>query len=408
MLMVTAPSMYLVDTRWTCHNFLVCKELRGIMVVTMFRTALISLFITSTAIAETWTVDDDGAADFDSIQAAIDAAQDGDEIVVMPGTYTGTGYNVIDPLSKLLWIHSSDGPETTIIDGQASRRGINCRAFETAETIFEGLTISGCYATEGKGNGSGMYCRNSSPTLINCMFKNNSSSNWGGGVYLEESGSLFVNCQFKDNYAERWGGAIFIDDSDIELANCTFEENSTDVSAGGILLQYSTAAITNCSFTSNSAKANGGGLFCFFSNPVVMHCVFTSNYVGGEGGGVRCFNNSSPTLINCTFSNNTAYDTGGAMANNPDGVPLVSTSYFCSNTPTHIYGPWDDGGGNTMVDSCQYDCPDVTGDGFVNILDVLSVIDQWGLADSPADTNNDGVVDVSDLFIVIGAWGSCE
>ena len=55
----------------------------------MFRTALISLFLTSTALATTWTVDDDGKADFDNIQAAVDASSDGDEIVVMPGTYTG-------------------------------------------------------------------------------------------------------------------------------------------------------------------------------------------------------------------------------------------------------------------------------------------------------------------------------
>ena len=42
----------------------------------MFRTALISMFLTSTALATTWTVDDDGKADFDNIQAAIDAASD--------------------------------------------------------------------------------------------------------------------------------------------------------------------------------------------------------------------------------------------------------------------------------------------------------------------------------------------
>ena len=48
----------------------------------MFRIALISMFLTSTALATTWTVDDDGKADFDNIQDAIDAAVDGDEIVV--------------------------------------------------------------------------------------------------------------------------------------------------------------------------------------------------------------------------------------------------------------------------------------------------------------------------------------
>jgi len=39
----------------------------------MFRTLLISIFLTSAALADTWTVDDDGKADFDNIQAAVDA-----------------------------------------------------------------------------------------------------------------------------------------------------------------------------------------------------------------------------------------------------------------------------------------------------------------------------------------------
>ena len=39
----------------------------------MFRTAPISIFLTSTALATTWTVDDDGNADFDNIQAEVDA-----------------------------------------------------------------------------------------------------------------------------------------------------------------------------------------------------------------------------------------------------------------------------------------------------------------------------------------------
>ena len=39
----------------------------------MFRPVLISLFLTSTALATTWTVDDDGKADFDNIPTAVDA-----------------------------------------------------------------------------------------------------------------------------------------------------------------------------------------------------------------------------------------------------------------------------------------------------------------------------------------------
>jgi len=39
----------------------------------MFRTALISMFLTSAALADTWTVDDDGKADFDNIPTVVDA-----------------------------------------------------------------------------------------------------------------------------------------------------------------------------------------------------------------------------------------------------------------------------------------------------------------------------------------------
>ena len=57
----------------------------------MFRTALISLFLTSTALATTWTVDDDGGADFLTIQAAVNAASDGDEIIVSRNVHQQRG-----------------------------------------------------------------------------------------------------------------------------------------------------------------------------------------------------------------------------------------------------------------------------------------------------------------------------
>ena len=45
---------------------------------------------------------------------------------------------------------------------------------------------------------------------------------------------------------------------------------------------------------------------------------------------------------------------------------------------------------------------------YVNVSDLLTIIDQWGLTNSPADVNFDGIVDVSDLLIVVGNWGPCE
>jgi hypothetical protein len=51
---------------------------------------------------------------------------------------------------------------------------------------------------------------------------------------------------------------------------------------------------------------------------------------------------------------------------------------------------------------------DINSDGVISVVDLLLVIDQWGLTDSPADLNSDGIVNVSDLLIVIGNWGPCK
>ena len=48
---------------------------------------------------------------------------------------------------------------------------------------------------------------------------------------------------------------------------------------------------------------------------------------------------------------------------------------------------------------------DVTGDGIVNVEDILAIIAVWGSNDAAADINDDGIVDVSDLLIVIANWG---
>jgi len=56
----------------------------------------ICLFLAVTAQAEIITVDDDGPADFNNIQAAINDANDDDIIIVLPGTYTGEGNHDID------------------------------------------------------------------------------------------------------------------------------------------------------------------------------------------------------------------------------------------------------------------------------------------------------------------------
>ena len=99
-------------------------------------------------------------------------------------------------------------------------------------------------------------------------------------------------------------------------------------------------------------------------------------------------------------------NTGGGINfyQSPDATLLGSN--ICTNTPNQIAGMYTDDGNNTI---CGSDCPsDINGDGFVNVNDLLTIIDQWGLANSPADINDDGIVNVSDLLMVVSNWGPCE
>ena len=74
-------------------------------------------------------------------------------------------------------------------------------------------------------------------------------------------------------------------------------------------------------------------------------CMFTGN-TAVYGGGIA---KGSLTVTDCTFTGNTAARGGGIY-----GAALtISGSAFCENGPDHIYGSWDDAGGNSFCPLCD-------------------------------------------------------
>ncbi|MCP4837779.1 MAG: hypothetical protein GY894_00250 [Planctomycetes bacterium] len=164
-------------------------------------------------------------ADYTTIQAAVDVASNGDEILVAPGTYTGTGDEVVDTLGKAITIKASGTPEETIIDGEGARGVVQCAGGEGADTIIEGFTITGGSAV----NGGGIYCGwDSSTTITNCIFTNNTADGGGGGIYCHGNSSpTITGCTISNNTAGDDGGGIFgSSNSSPTISGCTISGNT--------------------------------------------------------------------------------------------------------------------------------------------------------------------------------------
>ncbi len=165
-----------------------------------------------------------------SIQAAIEVSQNGDVILVAPGTYSP-----LATMDLLIRIFSRDGAGTTIIDGCDTTR---CASLGTTTNSFvKGLTLRNGYAQSGGGSYYG--------TLDSCTLISNVSI-YGGGSY---EGRL-ESCVFRDNKATYGGGAHYG-----MLNNCLLAENHADVCGGAT---YG-ATLNNCALSGNTASSSGGG-----------------------------------------------------------------------------------------------------------------------------------------------------
>ena len=82
----------------------------------MLRSALVILFFSGPAAAASFSVQQDGSGDYQTLQEALAYAAEGDTIEVGPGTY----FESLQLGSVTVQIRSTDGPETTILDASGS------------------------------------------------------------------------------------------------------------------------------------------------------------------------------------------------------------------------------------------------------------------------------------------------
>lgn len=264
--------------------------------------------------------DEDGSLEhpFDAIQEAIDAALDGDTVILADGLYTWIGNTNINFTGKAVTLQSENGPQTCTIDCEGVFRGFLFNSGETSATRVEGITIHDGF--EGFWGGAA-FCNDSNPAFINCIF----DGNWavvGGAVYIRSANPIFNNCTFTDNWAGYGGGIFVTGDSSPAITGCTFSHNTAMLGGGAATLFGSgVPRLVNCTFSDNNvtgsnATSGEGAAVLISCDTVLTGCLFEYNFADGSGGGIFCRIDTNLTLNNCAFINNAAfghYADGGGL-----------------------------------------------------------------------------------------------
>ncbi len=225
---------------------------------------------------------------YPTIQDAVDAASNGDTVLVAPGTYTGPGNRDIDYLGKNITVKSEKGPEATIIDCQGSEadphRGFIIRNGEDDDAVVDGFTITNGYAyaldLEYSG-GAIMTDKASDPTIKNNILIGNTAHIGGGAIYLKyKSNSDIVNNIIIGNRAGQFGGGLQISSSDAIVMNNIIAYNDGGEKGGGIWISKTDSTmpdISNNTIYGNTALRGGGIFTQFKGNAKVYNTILWGN-----------------------------------------------------------------------------------------------------------------------------------
>ena len=281
-----------------------------------------------------------------TIQAGIDAAMNGDEVVVAPGTY----FETIDFLGKAITLRSSDGADVTIIDGSGpagagsgAEGGDCCTVHINAGCLPDDCELAVCDVAP--------YCCISgwismctvwasrlcdecpfAPSVVTCASQ-------------EGPDSVLDGFTITGGSAAAGGGGMLNLDSSPTVKNCNFVSN-TAPEGGGMYNNSNSPTVSNCRFVGNTASiGGGGGMYNLFSTPTVTDCEFIGNVsIGSTGGGMRIRRGFSPVITNCLFVGNSSFGVGGGLSISAGSTARLKNCTIAFNQPGALYSFQEPGG----------------------------------------------------------------
>jgi len=258
--------------------------------------------------------------EYPTIQAAIEAAIDGDKVIIAPGTYTGEGNRDIDFKGKAITVQSIDPNDpnvvaATIIDCEKHGRGFYLKG--CAGATIAGLTIINGLAEAG----GGIYVERSNVSIRKCRIIGNATKNGQDG-WWEDNPSLPPG---QDATHGGDGAGIYCESSSIAIVGCNISGNMTGA-GGAWLANYYLAYAGN--------GGNGGAVFSTMCSLRMEDCIITGNatgvggsnssifgWSGGSGGcgGAVCLAGGTVAISQCTLSGNRTGNGGNGDRNSGHG-----------------------------------------------------------------------------------------
>jgi len=291
---------------------------------------------------------------FTTIQAAVDAAIDGEQIKIAAGVYNDLhlqhGITQVVYLTKTLTLaggytttnNFADPPDpavnVSILDAGGLGRGLVISG--TISPQISGLHITGGDASGLGGGGwggfdagGGIYVREAAPSISDCVVYGNLASatgvGQGGGVFLACSSATLENNTIYENQASTadWarGGGVFLYHSAALIQHNTIFSNTASTAGngygGGVDLGSTSPATLNGNHihhntASTGERGWGGGVSLAYSdNALLEYNLIEHNLASaqndGYGGGVRLYRSDATLHANYLLENHGSFSSRG-------------------------------------------------------------------------------------------------
>lgn len=258
--------------------------------------------------------------DYPAIQLGIDAAVNGDTVLIAPGIYIeALDVQQLDITLASHFMVTGDTTfiSTTIIDGDSTLQLLNCIGPESI--YLTGLTFQRGVSLElggGLSTSGGINTQNSVDLQISfCTFREFSGTR--SSVMLLLSGNLSVeNCLFEENQVEDYNLVDLQSMDNVSLRRVVFRGNHDCPGLLGLIAD-STFILDSCRFSENSCNTGGTASLVSGSaaNSTAVNCLIRENSGLGLSTLLSLTGFDSARVADCIIDSNSLYE--------PDGTALL-------------------------------------------------------------------------------------